>query len=65
VLIADTPGEFADAVLRLYNDPQLWSQMSTAGRQLLRERFSPDVIRQGLAQVIASTERPDQRKADG
>jgi GT2 family glycosyltransferase len=65
VLIADTPGEFADAVLRLYNDPQLWAQMSSAGRQLLRERFSPDVIRQGLAQVIATTERPDQRKAAG
>jgi GT2 family glycosyltransferase len=65
VLIADTPQEFADAVVRLYNDPQLWTQMSTAGRQLLRERFSPDVIRQGLAQVIASTERPDQRKAAG
>ncbi|HEY3645678.1 MAG TPA: glycosyltransferase [Gammaproteobacteria bacterium] len=65
VLIADTPQEFADAVVRLYDDPQLWAQMSTAGRQLLRERFSPDVIRQGLAQVIASTERHDQRKAAG
>ena len=65
VLIADTPQEFADAVVRLYNDPQLWTQMSAAGRQLLRERFSPEVIRQGLAEVIASTERPDQRKAAG
>lgn len=65
VLIADTPGEFADAVVRLYNDPQLWARMSDAGRQLLRERFSPAVIRQGLAQVIASTERPDQRRAAG
>jgi O-antigen biosynthesis protein len=65
VLIADTPQEFADAVVRLYNDPQLWTQMSAAGRQLLRERFSPEVIRQGLAQVIASTERSDQRKAAG
>jgi len=65
VLIADTPQEFADAVVRLYNDPQLWTQMSGAGRQLLRERFSPQVIREGLARVIASTDRPDQRKAAG
>ena len=65
VLIADTPQEFADAVLRLYDDPQLWGQMSVAGRQLLRERFSPEVIRAGLARVIASTGERSLPKAAG
>ena len=65
VLIGDTPQEFADAVLRLYGDPALWASMSVAGRQLVRERFSPDVIREGLAQVIASIEKRSQARAAG
>ncbi len=65
VLIADTPQEFADAVLRLYDDPVLWASMSQAGRQLVRERYSPEVIREGLRQVIASIEEREQRKAAG
>jgi GT2 family glycosyltransferase len=65
VLIGDTPQEFADAVLRLYNDPALWASMSTAGRQLVRERYSPEVIREGLRQVIASIEERELRKAAG
>lgn len=65
VLIGDTPQEFADAVLRLYGDPALWASMSQAGRQLVRERFSPEVIRQELATVIASIEEREQRRAAG
>ncbi|HEX4299986.1 MAG TPA: glycosyltransferase [Gammaproteobacteria bacterium] len=65
VLIGDTPQEFADAVLRLYGDPLLWASMSTAGRQLVRERFSPEVIRQGLAEVIASMDKRREARAAG
>jgi glycosyltransferase involved in cell wall biosynthesis len=65
VLIADSPQEFADAVLRLYDDPALWASLSQAGRQLVRERYSPEVIREGLRQVIASIEEREQRKAAG
>jgi GT2 family glycosyltransferase len=57
VLIADAPQEFADAVAQLYTDAELWRRMSDAGRQLVRERYSPDVIRKGLEQVIASAEK--------
>lgn len=65
VLIADSPQEFADAVVRLYNDPRLWGEMSLAGRQLLRERFSPEVIRAGLARVITSIDERALPKAAG
>lgn len=65
VLIADTPQEFADAVLRLYGDPVLWASMADAGRQLVRERFSPEVIRDGLARVIASIDERTLSKAAG
>jgi len=57
VLIADEPQEFADAVARLYTDPELWQRLSEAGRKMVRERYSPQVIRKGLEEVIASVER--------
>jgi glycosyltransferase involved in cell wall biosynthesis len=65
VLIADTAQEFADAVIRLYGDRALWEDMSSAGRQLVRERYSPEVIREGLARVIASIEERAVPRAAG
>ena len=57
LLIADTPQAFADAVVRLYGDSVLWQKLSTSGRQVVRERYAPEVICRGLAEVIASAER--------
>lgn len=62
VLIADDPQEFADAVARLYTDPVLWQRLADAGRRLVRERYSPDVIRRGLEEVIASAEKQRVRR---
>ncbi len=57
LLIADSSKEFADAVVRLYTDPVLWQRLSDAGRQVVRERYSPEVIRRGLEEVITSTDK--------
>lgn len=57
VLIADEPQEFADAVARLYSDAELWKRLAEAGRRLVRERYSPEVIRRGLEEVIASIDK--------
>jgi O-antigen biosynthesis protein len=66
LLIADTPQAFADAVARLYTDAALWQRLAEAGRKVVRERFSLEVARRGLADVIASTdERGAQRPAPG
>lgn len=37
--VADDPGEFADAVVQLYNDEAAWQRMSDNGRALVNERF--------------------------
>ncbi len=63
LLIADSPRDFADAVVRLYTDPELWAKLSDAGRALVRERYSPAAIRQGLQQVLASVEKRDSAAA--
>ena len=57
LLIADSPRDFADAVVRLYTDPELWARLSESGRALVRERYSPAAIRKGLEQVLASMEK--------
>jgi glycosyltransferase involved in cell wall biosynthesis len=40
VLVADASEEFAVKTMRLYNDENLWSRLSTAGPVLLEEQFS-------------------------
>ena len=44
VLIADSPAEFADAVVRLYNDPALWQKLSDGGYRHIEEHNTPEVI---------------------
>ncbi len=54
LLVADAPQEFAESVVRLYTDANLWQRLSAAGRRVVRECYSPGVVRQGLMEVIAS-----------
>ncbi|MGA9853597.1 MAG: glycosyltransferase [Gammaproteobacteria bacterium] len=56
LLVADGPESFIAAVVRLYTDEMLWMRLSTEGRQVLRERYSPAVIRRQLERVVSSTE---------
>lgn len=43
-LIADNPAEFAEAVVQLYRDPDLWNQLSAAGPRHIEQRLSPDAV---------------------
>ncbi len=40
VSIADTPAEFADAILRLHADAQLWQRLSDGGLRVMEAHFS-------------------------
>jgi glycosyltransferase involved in cell wall biosynthesis len=44
ILIADTPDEFARAVIELLQDPGLREKLSTGGRRLVMEKYSSDVM---------------------
>lgn len=44
VLIADSAGDFASAVVRLYGDAALWRKLADAGHRHIAENFTPDVI---------------------
>jgi len=52
VLVADDAASFADAVVRLYQDPQLWQQLSNAGLANIAEHFSLDAARATVQRVF-------------
>ena len=41
VLVADSAEDFADAIVRVYHDENLWNQLSTAGIKNIEQHFSP------------------------
>jgi len=45
VLCADSAGEFADAIVRLYGDQPLWQRLRLAGLENTRRYFSRDAAR--------------------
>jgi GT2 family glycosyltransferase len=54
VLVADTPEEFADAIVRLYQDEELWNRVSAAGLENVRRYFSVETARLGLQELLNS-----------
>jgi GT2 family glycosyltransferase/glycosyltransferase involved in cell wall biosynthesis len=54
VLVAETAGEFAAAVVRLYRDETLWNQVSAYGLENVRQYFSVETARLGLQELLNS-----------
>jgi GT2 family glycosyltransferase/glycosyltransferase involved in cell wall biosynthesis len=54
VLVGDTPEDFAQAVLRLYNDPGLWQRLVEGGKANVRQVFSREVVRQTLHRLLTA-----------
>ena len=55
VLIADSAADFAQAVIRLHQDPVLWEQLAVNGLDNLHLHFSPTAARLGLCQAVDLT----------
>ena len=52
VLVADTPADFAEAILRLYNDAVLWNTLSANGLENVRSHFSFEAARRALGAIL-------------
>jgi GT2 family glycosyltransferase/glycosyltransferase involved in cell wall biosynthesis len=52
VLVADEAAAFADAVLRLYDDGELWRRLSANGRDNIARHFSLDAARDTVRRVF-------------
>lgn len=57
LLIADTPAEIAEACLRAYFDPQLWTRLSRAGLRQVRDVWSVENGRHVLCDGIEAAHR--------
>jgi sugar transferase (PEP-CTERM/EpsH1 system associated) len=53
ILIADTPGAFADAVLRCLREPALRERLGARGRALVERRYRWEAIGDGLSDFYA------------
>ena len=52
ILIADDAEGFADAVVRLYTDEELWNKLSKNGLQNVKEHFSIEAGRKALVSIL-------------
>jgi glycosyltransferase involved in cell wall biosynthesis len=52
ILIGETDEELAEAVIRLLTDDELWTSVSAAGQKLAEHRWSPEVMRMCLAEIL-------------
>lgn len=55
VWIADGPEAFAEGIVRLISEPELWYQMSQAGRQFLIKNYSPERATEEFAAFLHRT----------
>ena len=53
LLIADDPDAFAARVVRVLEDSELWTTLSDAGRALIAESFSLDVMAVRVAELLS------------
>jgi glycosyltransferase involved in cell wall biosynthesis len=52
VLVADSTDGFADAVLSLWSDPDLYERIRTSGWNFIAERYSVDAVRSILHETV-------------
>ncbi|TVR98489.1 MAG: glycosyltransferase [Wenzhouxiangellaceae bacterium] len=58
VLIADDAGGFADAVVRLHENAELWARLSAAGMANVERHFSREAARRALVEMEAAIRPP-------
>jgi len=51
-LIADDKETFADMVIKLYNNKQIWEKLSKAGKDLIKNFYSPNAIEKNLKELL-------------
>ncbi|HEX7959604.1 MAG TPA: glycosyltransferase [Terriglobales bacterium] len=52
VLIADSPPEFASKILQLYDNPELWYELSRNGRRRVEREWSPATVNDRLISLL-------------
>lgn len=53
VLVARTPDEFADQIIRLYSDETLWNRVRESALDFIRRTCEPNTLRKSLGRILA------------
>jgi GT2 family glycosyltransferase/glycosyltransferase involved in cell wall biosynthesis/Flp pilus assembly protein TadD len=53
--IADSPRDFAECIVKLCSDDQLWRRMAAKGKEFIMEHYSPQKVRQQLSDMFVHT----------
>jgi len=51
VLVADNEKDFAQEIVRLYNDKSLWEKLSSNSRTAIRQ-YSPESVQEKIAEIM-------------
>ncbi|MCM3870898.1 MAG: glycosyltransferase family 4 protein [Pyrinomonadaceae bacterium] len=51
-MVADDPEEFANCVLRVYEDLELWNRLAESGYQHIENHFTPQVVGQRIEHAL-------------
>ena len=54
-LIRNSAEDFARAIISLYKDSVLWQRLSESGRELIRQRFSIEAVRNDLLRLVTES----------
>jgi glycosyltransferase involved in cell wall biosynthesis/Tfp pilus assembly protein PilF len=52
LMVAEDPEEFADAIIRLYNDEQIWNSIRDRAYEVIQSRFTPQVVAQEINELL-------------
>jgi glycosyltransferase involved in cell wall biosynthesis len=52
-LVARTPGDFVERIVRLYSDANLWARLSKASLAFIEHNYTPGVMTEKLARILA------------
>lgn len=65
ILLADRPEAFADAVIRLYRDAELWGRLSANALAHLREQYSLEATRRRLTELFPLPQEAREARGEG
>ena len=62
ILIAKTPREFADSIMKLMTDEKLWQKISDGGIKFIRDNYAPESVEKMMDKLFADVDKIHKEK---
>ena len=62
IMIADTPEKFADFIIQLFNDAELWQRISDGGVKFINDNYSVEAVEKMMDDLFADVKKRRQEK---